>query len=205
MVSQARLFAAFALVAIATAVSVDHQVVELGTAVPGITCPAGSLKTTANGNSATCTACDAGKSVAAGGEVCANCDAGKYAIAGAVCSPCKAGESSIAGAVCTACDAGKSSTAGTACTACDAGKFAAAGATQCCATLDKGLAANPGARSRTNATPCSHLCNECRFYRKGNVPSQLCINWVKRNENKKGMANFVAWTAKTADDAKCGK
>merc|ERR1719424_143283 len=144
MVSQARLFAAFALVAIATAVSVDHQVVELGTAVPGITCPAGSLKTTANGNSATCTACDAGK-------------------------------------------------------------FAAAGATQCCATLDKGLAANPGARSRTDATPCSHLCNECRFYRKGNVPSQLCINWVKRNENKKGMANFVAWTAKTADDAKCGK
>merc|ERR1719424_2420293 len=170
MVSQARLFAAFALVAIATAVSVDHQVVELGTAVPGITCPAGSLKTTANGNSATCTACDAGKSVAAGGEVCATCEAG---------------ESSIAGAVCTACDAGKSSTAGTACTACDAGKFAAAGATQCCATLDKGLAANPGARSRTDATPCSHLCNECRFYRKGNVPSQLCINWVKRNENKK--------------------
>merc|ERR1740115_151204 len=143
MVSQARLFAAFALVAIATAVSDDHRVVELGTTVPEITCPANSFKS-ANALSATCTAC----------------------------------------------------------AACAAGNFAAA---SCCRTLDKGLAANPGARSRTDATPCSYLCNECRFYRKGNVPSQLCINWVKRNENKKGMANFVAWTAKTADDAKCGK
>merc|ERR1712028_10860 len=96
----------------------------------------------------------------------------------------------------------KYANAGKACTPCAAGNFAAA---SCCRTLDKGLAANPGARSRTDLTPCSYLCNECRFYRKGNVPSQLCINWVKRNENKKGMANFVAWTAKTADDAKCGK
>merc|ERR1740115_32638 len=174
MVSQARLFAAFALVAIATAVSDDHRVVELGTTVPEITCPANSFKS-ANALSATCTACAAGKTIAAGSaanEVCNDCAAGTYSTAGKACAPCAAGN------------------------------FAAA---SCCVTLDKGLAANPGARSRTDATPCSHLCNECRFYRKGNVPSQLCINWLKRNENKKGMANFVAWTAKTADDAKCGK
>merc|ERR1740117_2615628 len=142
MVSQARLFAAFALVAIATAVSVDHHVVELGTTVPVISCPAGSLYTAnAAGLSATCTACAAGKTIAAGSaanEVWINCAAGTYATAGKACAPCAAGN------------------------------FAAA---SCCVTLDKGLAANPGARSRTDATPCSHLCNECRFYRKGNVPS----------------------------------
>merc|ERR1719424_556524 len=191
MVSQARLFAAFALVAIATAVSVDHHVVELGTTVPVISCPAGSLYTAnAAGLSATCTACAAGKTIAAGSA------------ANEVCNDCAAGTSSAAGAACLNCAAGTYATAGKACAPCAAGNFAAA---SCCVTLDKGLAANPGARSRTDATPCSHLCNECRFYRKGNVPSQLCINWIKRNENKKGMANFVAWAAKTADDAKCGK
>merc|ERR1740115_495209 len=158
MVSQARLFAAFALVAIATAVSVDHHVVELGTTVPVISCPAGSLYTAnAAGLSATCTACAAGKFIAAGSA------------ANEVCTDCAAGTSSAAGAACLNCAAGTYATAGKACAPCAAGNFAAA---SCCLTLDKGLAANPGARSRTDATPCSHLCNECRFYRKGNVPSQ---------------------------------
>merc|ERR1740117_2753042 len=180
MVSQARLFAAFALVAIATAVSVDHHVVELGTTVPVISCPAGSLYTAnAAGLSATCTACAAGKFIAAGSaanEVCTDCAAGTYAAAGKACAPCAAGN------------------------------FAAAA---CCVTLDKGgkkingVFTNRAARSRTDATPCSHLCNECRFYRKGNVPSQLCVNWIKRNENNP--APKPQWTAKTADDAKCGK
>merc|ERR1711865_1011438 len=155
MVSQARLFAAFALVAIATAVSVDHHVVELGTTVPVISCPAGSLYTAnAAGLSATCTACAAGKSIAAGSaanEVCNDCAPGTYATAGAACATCAAGN------------------------------FAAA---SCCVTLDKGkVTTNRAARSRTNETPCSHLCNECRYYRKGNVPGALCVNWVKRNAN----------------------
>merc|ERR1712195_363604 len=158
MVSQARLFAAFALVAIATAVSVDHHVVELGTAVPVITCPAGSLKSE-SGNSATCTACAAGKFSAASATACTPCAAGTFA-----------------------------ATAGTAATS---------GATQCCGTLDKGKAANRAARSRTDATPCSYLCNECRFYRgTPPAPRQLCVNWVKRNENNP--LPKAQWTAKTA-------
>merc|ERR1740117_1666137 len=195
MVSQARLFAAFALVAIATAVSVDHHVVELGTTVPVISCPAGSLYTAnAAGLSATCTACAAGKFIAAGSA------------ANEVCTDCAAGTSSAAGAACLNCAAGTYATAGKACAPCAAGNFAAAA---CCVTLDKGgkkingVFTNRAARSRTDATPCSHLCNECRFYRKGNVPSQLCVNWIKRNENNP--APKPQWTAKTADDAKCGK
>merc|ERR1719272_360771 len=78
MVSQARLFAAFALVAIATAVSVDHHVVELGTAVPVITCPAGSSHSN-SATSATCTACDAGKFSAASATACTPCAAGTFA------------------------------------------------------------------------------------------------------------------------------
>merc|ERR1740117_1433421 len=109
MVSQARLFAAFALVAIATAVSVDHHVVELGTTVPVISCPAGSLYT-ANAAvlSATCTACAAGKTIAAGSS------------ANEVCNDCAAGTSSAAGAACLNCAAGTYATA------------------SCCVTLDKG-------------------------------------------------------------------
>merc|ERR1740117_2362681 len=190
MVSQARLFAAFALVAIATAVSVDHHVVELGTTVPVITCPAGSLYTAnAAGLSATCTACAVGKSIAAGSA------------ANEVCNDCAAGTSTTAaGGVCAACPAGQYATAGAACAPCAAGNFAAA---SCCLTLDKGkVTTNKAARSRTD-TPCSHLCNECRFYRKGNVPGNLCVNWVKRNENNP--APKPQWAAKTADDAKCGK
>merc|ERR1719272_831155 len=187
MVSQARLFAAFALVAIATAVSDDHRVVELGTTVPEITCPANSFKS-ANALSATCTACAAGKTIAAGSA------------ANEVCNDCAAGTSSAAGAACLNCAAGTYATAGKACAPCAAGNFAAA---SCCVTLDKGkVTANKAARSRTD-TPCSHLCNECRFYRKGNVPGNLCVNWVKRNENNP--APKPQWTAKTADDAKCGK
>merc|ERR1719272_691180 len=180
MVSQARLFAAFALVAIATAVSVDHHVVELGTAVPVITCPAGSLKSE-SGNSATCTACAAGKFSAASATACTPCAAGTFAAASGA-------------SACPSCAAGKfAATAGTAATS---------GATQCCGTLDKGKPANRAARSRTDATPCSYLCNECRFYRgTPPAPRQLCVNWVKRNENNP--LPKAQWTAKTADDAKC--